>query len=213
MLLYEGSALTDKESAAQKIDAYILQIVAEKKPETLGQLITLVQEEFHYPDKELLRHILSLQNEGKIAFKKEPVPPPKLPRYLVSRKALWYWATIFFTAATTVLVFKAPENVYPLSYFRIVLGTFFVLLLPGYSLVRALFASKKLDAVERTGLSIGMSIALVSLDAFFLNFTPWKITLSSIVWTLAFLIAILATGAFLNELGKIRAVRSEGTLV
>ncbi|MBT0159177.1 DUF1616 domain-containing protein [Candidatus Bathyarchaeota archaeon A05DMB-2] len=157
--------------------------------------------------------MLNLENEGKIAIKKESVATVKLSSYIVSRKALWYWITLVFTAVTVLLVLSFPENAYPLSNLRIVLGTFFVLLLPGHSMVRALFASKKLDAVERTGLSIGLSIALVSLDAFFLNFTPWKITLSSIVWTLAFLIAIFATVAFLNDVGRVRALRSEGSSV
>jgi uncharacterized membrane protein len=141
-----------------------------------------------------------LRNEGKIALKKEPVATTKLCAYLVSRKALWYWATLTFTAVTAALVLEVLGNVSAIVDVRIVLGTFFVLLMPGYALVRALFSARKPDAVERMGLSIGMSMALVSLDAFILNFTPWKITLTSIVWTLALLIIILATGAFLNEL-------------
>jgi uncharacterized membrane protein len=177
----------------------------EKKPENVEQLITLVQQEFHYSDKEILRRILTLQNEGKIALKKEPVATTKLSTYLVSSKALWYWATLVFTAVTTAVVLTVPENVYPLVYIRIVLGTFFVLLMPGYTFVQALFPARKSDVVERIGLSIGMSIALVSLDAFILNFTPWEITLTSIVWTIALLIIIFATGAFLNGLSHIVA--------
>jgi len=200
MLPLRGFSLKKRHSEDQTIYEYILQTVVEKKPENIAQLITLVQQEFHYSDKEILRRILTLQNERKIALKKEPVATTKLSTYLVSRKALWYWATLAFTAVTAALVLEAPENVYPIVYIRYVLGTFFVLLMPGYAFAQALFPAKKLDAVERIGLSIGMSIALVSLDAFILNFTPWKITLTSIVWTLTLLIIILATGAFLNGL-------------
>jgi len=197
--------LTKRQSENQTIDEYILQTAMEKKPENVEQLITLVQQEFHYSDKEILRRILTLQNEGKIALKKEPVATTKLSTYLVSSKALWYWATLVFTAVTTAVVLTVPENVYPLVYIRIVLGTFFVLLMPGYTFVQALFPARKSDVVERIGLSIGMSIALVSLDAFILNFTPWEITLTSIVWTIALLIIIFATGAFLNGLSHIVA--------
>jgi hypothetical protein len=194
--------LKKRQSEDQTIDECILQTVAEKKPENVEQLITLVQQEFHYSDKEILRRILTLQNAGKIALKKESVATTKLP--IASRKPFW-GATLAFTVTTAALILDVPENVYTLGQIRIVLGTFFVLLMPGYTFVQALFPAKKSDVVERIGLSIGMSIALVSLDAFILNFTPWGITLTSIVCSLALLIIILATGAFLNSLRLILA--------
>jgi hypothetical protein len=192
--------LKKRQPEDQAIDECILQTVTVKKPESIAELITLVQKEFHYSDKEILNRIVTLQNEGKIALKKEPVAITKLSTYLASRKALWYWATLAFTAVTAALVLEAPESVSAIADIRIIFGTFFVLLMPGYVLVRALFPARRPDAVERMGLSIGLSMALVSLDAFILNFTPWKITLSSIVGTLALLIIILATCAFLNGL-------------
>jgi len=192
--------LKEKQSEDQTIDECILRTGAVKKPENIAQLITLVQQESHYSDREILNHIVTLQNEGKIALKKETVAATKPSAHLVSRKTLWYWATLAFTAATAALVLEVSGNVPAIVDTRMVLGTFFVLLMPGYTLVRALFPARKPDTVERIGLSIGMSIALVSLDAFILNFTPWKITLSSIVWTLALLLIILATSASLNGL-------------
>ena len=186
----------------QAINECILQTIAVKKPENITELIMLVQKEFHYSDKEILNCILTLQNEGKIALKKEPVAATKPSTHLVLRKTLWYWATLAFTAVTAALVLEAPESVSAIVDIRIILGTFFVLLMPGYALVRALFPARRPDAVERMGLSIGLSMALVSLDAFILNFSPWKITLSSIVGTLALLIVTLATGAFLNGLRR-----------
>lgn len=66
-------------------------------------------------------------------------------------------------------------------------------------MTRALFSAKNLDIVERIGLSIGMSIALVCLDAFLLNFTPWRITLLPLVLSLSLLIVIFATIAVLRE--------------
>ncbi len=59
---------------------------------------------------------------------------------------------------------------------RIALGLILVLLLPGYTLVAALFPSgNKLDWIERLVLSFGLSIAVVSLLGLVLNFSPWGI--------------------------------------
>jgi len=186
-------------SENQTMDEYILQTAKEKKPETIKQLIKLVQQRFHFSDEEILKHILRLQSRGKITLKEKTVAVAKFSAYMVSSKAIWYWATLIFTGLTAVLALQIPENAYPMVYTRHVLGSFLVLLLPGYTLIRALFPAKSLDIVERIGLSIGMSIALVCLDAFFLNFTPWGITLLSLVLSLSLVIVIFATIAVLHE--------------
>lgn len=65
---------------------------------------------------------------------------------------------------------------------RIVLGVPFILFLPGYSLMAALFPKKgDLDIIERIGLSFGLSIAIVSSIVLILNYTPWGITLDPIL--------------------------------
>jgi uncharacterized membrane protein len=75
---------------------------------------------------------------------------------------------------------------------RIIFGLPFLLFLPGYALVSALWAKNtELDMLERTALSLGLSIALVALVGFGLNFTPLGITLNSVVIGLFILILIL----------------------
>ena len=65
---------------------------------------------------------------------------------------------------------------------RIVLGIPFVLFFPGYTLTAALFNRKNaLDAIERVALSFGLSIVVVSLSGLILNYTPWGITLYSVL--------------------------------
>jgi len=67
---------------------------------------------------------------------------------------------------------------------RIVLGLLFVLFLPGYALIAALFpGSKDIDWIERVALSFGLSIAVVPLLGLLLNYTPWGIRLESIITT------------------------------
>jgi uncharacterized membrane protein len=87
---------------------------------------------------------------------------------------------------------------------RIVLGLPFVLFLPGYALIAALFPEQGgqrehsstdsteeaetpanggsgIDGIERVALSFGLSIAVVPLVGLVLNFTPWGIRLVPIL--------------------------------
>ena len=69
-----------KESEDQTIDECILRTVRVKKPENVAELVTLVQQGFHYSDKEILNHTLTLLNEDKIVFEKEPVAAKTIVR-------------------------------------------------------------------------------------------------------------------------------------
>jgi len=93
-------------------------------------------------------------------------------------------------ALVTVAVVLLLPSLEPI---RIVLGLPFVLLLPGYVLVAALYPRKEdLDSVERVALSFGLSIAIVPLIGLALNYSPWGIRLNPI---LAFVSLFIVMGA------------------
>ena len=183
-------------SMDKSVDECILQIIREKNPETIERLVELVRQEVDFSEKEILKRILSLQIEGKMRLKTTFF---EVSSYTLLSRTYWYWATLVFTGITVFLVFEVPENAYPVVYFRYFFGSIFVLLMPGYALIRMLYPARKLDNIERIGLSIGMSIALVCLDALLLNFSPWKITVFSLVLSLSLIITILATVAIIYE--------------
>ena len=62
---------------------------------------------------------------------------------------------------------------------RIVLGLPFILFIPGYLLIFVLFPARKTDeginVIERIALSFGISMAVVALIIFALNYTSWRI--------------------------------------
>ena len=190
----------NKKSSKDKIDQHIIQIVKEKNPENVTQLIRLTQEKFPLPDKEILTHILHLQEKGNIQLKPHRTRTPlKLTTYLRSNQAYWYWTTITITLTTALLIFAIPENTFPLVYARYILGSIFVLWLPGYTLIKALFPQKELDNIERIALSIGMSLALVPITGLLLNYTPWGITLTPVTTSLLALTTTFATAAIIRE--------------
>jgi hypothetical protein len=186
----------------------IMQIIKERKPQTVKELVDLTKERIQIPDQEIIEFLLKLQNEGKLNLATQsPQVTPSLIAYLKMEQAYWFWATVAIAVATAAVIFAVPESFYPLVYIRYVLGAVYVLWLPGYTFMRALFPEKpstknserKLDTVERIGLSLGMSLALVPIVGLLLNYTPWGIRLTPIVLSLLLLTIIFATTAVIRE--------------
>ena len=75
---------------------------------------------------------------------------------------------------------------------RTLLGLPFLLFIPGYIVIFALFPAKKtdrgIDVIERIALSFGLSIAIVPLVGLVLNYTPWGIRLEPVLLSVFFLI-------------------------
>ncbi|MQY62389.1 DUF1616 domain-containing protein [archaeon] len=152
------------------------------------------------PEKDTLEHVIHLKNQGKITLKNhQTLVSPVLRSYIFSTEASWYWAIIAVAVATAALVFTVPENAIPIVYVRYVLGSIFVLFLPGYSLIKALFPEKELDNIERAALSIGMSLALVPITGLILNYTPWGIRTTPVTLSLLALTTVFATAAIIRE--------------
>jgi uncharacterized membrane protein len=116
-----------------------------------------------------------------------PEPIRRLPADLA--------AVLVLTVLTLGAVFLPVVNETPL---RVVFGLPFVLFLPGYAFIAALFPEageaptseedgdglgsagnrdRGIDGIERVALSFGLSIAIVPLIGLVLNFTPWGIRL------------------------------------
>jgi hypothetical protein len=183
----------------------LVRIMKEKKPDTVKVLVTLAKQELRLSEREILKLVIELQDKGQIKLTERSVATPST--YLKTSPPIWYCATIALAAITTICVFTVPDNLYPWVYSRYVLGAIFVLWLPGYALIKALFPENKtivekqnsLDTVERSALSIGLSLALVPIVGLLLNYSPWGIRLAPITLSLLALTLILATVALVRE--------------
>ena len=198
----------DAQPNKDKIKSLILQVVAKEKPENIEKLKQIMQQQHGINPELTTQVLLELENEGKLHFAKPETPTPASAKeYVFSQKALWYWGIIALSIATTISVFTIPEATYPLAYVRNVLGIIFVLFLPGYTFIKALFpatlpfktSSENLDNIERIALSIGMSLALVPIVGLILNYTPWGIRLTPVTLSLLALTVICSTAAVLRE--------------
>jgi len=191
-----------------KLVQTIIETIKEKNPQTTRQLVNLVKEKSSASDQEILDTILRLQDKERIKLATQPSPVPrKLAAYLETEQTFWYWTTIAIAVATTIAVFTIPEDFYPWVYARYLLGTIFVIWLPGYAFIKALFptrlpiktSQKSLDTIELIALSIGMSLALVPTVGLLLNYTPWGIRLTPIVLSLLIITVVFATAGIVRE--------------
>jgi uncharacterized membrane protein len=83
--------------------------------------------------------------------------------------------------ATVFSIYELPSSM-PWQAIRWVLGSIFVLFVPGWVAVDVLFPRQSdLDSVKRFALSIGLSLVLTMFLGFLLNYTPWGIRLDPIV--------------------------------
>ena len=182
------------------MNEYIKHVIV-NEPETVEELVDLVRLKYSNSEREeILERILELLSEGKIALREKRKPPSsKVGSYVFSRDAWWYWSIIVLAATTTFLVFTVPENAIPIVYARYLLGSIFVLALPGYSFIKALFPTKELDNIERAALSMGMSLALVPIAGLLLNYTPWGIRITPITFSLLALTITFATAGVIRE--------------
>ncbi|MCC6041863.1 MAG: DUF1616 domain-containing protein [Desulfurococcaceae archaeon] len=143
----------------------------------------------------------------------DPEPPRSFPRYLArAGYSLWFYV-VSCLVLSTVAVVSGGDALAPLRWF---LGTVFVLFLPGYVTVEALYPEESsLRPLERLALSIGLSLAVVPLIGLLLNYSPWGIRLGPVVTSLATYtegVAVLASYRkyrLVRLVTELRARRSE----
>jgi len=119
--------------------------------------------------------------------------------YFLSSKSYWFWVIIAFAIITSLIVILTSESEDPLIYIRYALGFVFVLFMPGYAFIKALFPKKELDNFERIALSIGMSLAIVPIFVLLLNYTPWGINTATVTISLLILTTIFAIVSIIRE--------------
>ncbi len=107
---------------------------------------------------------------------------------------------LILIVAFTLLLF--PVAAFTSGIFRIVISFLFVIFFPGYTLLSALFPKQGvLSTIERIALSFGISIAVVPLIGFILNFTAWGIRLMPIMISVAvFILICLAVGIIRQQI-------------
>lgn len=141
----------------------------------------------------VLREVWVSAREEKLKLV-DPDPPITLVSYVFRLDyTLWFWVSVILVVLTLGFVY-VTEYLPILTPVRYVLGSIYVLFLPGYSLVEALYPREgDLTPLERVALSIGLSLAVTPLIGLVLNYTPWGIRLPAIITSTTILIITMLT--------------------
>jgi len=141
----------------------------------------------------VLREVWVSAREEKLKLV-DPDPPITLVSYVFRLDyTLWFWVSVILVVLTLGFVY-VTEYLPILTPARYVLGSIYVLFLPGYSLVEALYPREgDLTPLERVALSIGLSLAVTPLIGLVLNYTPWGIRLPAIITSTTILIITMLT--------------------
>jgi len=183
-----------REILTTQIVRHVHEIVEKENPETVESLIILVQEKYGLSRKE----IMDIVCRAELHFTTHPTRSSDFQDYVFSANARWYWFTISLSVLTAAIVLVLPE-ISPIVYFRFLLGSVFVLWMPGYVFVKSLFPQKKLEELERIALSLGTSVALVPMSVLVLHYTPWGIRTGSVITMLLILTLVFSTLAIYRE--------------
>jgi len=100
---------------------------------------------------------------------------------------------VVWITACIVAIYLPFLNTTPL---RFILALPVVLFIPGYCIVAALYPTDRdIELIERIALSFGLSIVVVPLIGYGLNFTPWGIRLDPIVIALCLFTLVMVVVA------------------
>jgi hypothetical protein len=138
-----------------------------------------------------------LAEQKKIGLEDVPPATKSMQEFLrLWERNLWLYVVLAVSFVTVLTIYVVPSE-FPFVALRWVFGSVFVLFVPGYVAVEALFPKgRELDSIERFALSVGLSLALVPLVGLVLNYTPWGIRLTPIMTSLIILTIGLAAIAF-----------------
>ena len=141
--------------------------------------------------------VWKLKKEGRISL--EDIKPATTLLQILRNweRILYFYVSILMALAAILAIYVIPPD-FPFVILRWAFGALFVLFIPGYVAVEALFGFADVDLFERIALSIGLSVALTILVGLLLNYTPWGVTLTPIVISLTAVTILLDMVALLR---------------
>ncbi len=177
----KASQTTQAKKEPSTLEKLAIERLREKEAVSLQALVDDLSRIPGYTTDRVTEGLMRLQSSKAIVIS-ERAPYASLASYAFSPISLWFWGAVGVTLlslATTAVTSGLA------LYLRYAFGGVFVLFLPGYALLEALYPKRELDELTRFALSIGLSLALVPLTGLVLNYTPVGIRLLPVTLSLA----------------------------
>ncbi len=191
------SSKKGEEKRIKALKRLVESIVTRERSIRVTELVERVRSRYKAEVEEVVEAIKSLETEGKIDLYPPPINVSSYIEYLgLGTENSWFYLITGAVLGTLLSIYLLPDSL-PWIAIRWILGSIFVLYLPGFVIVEALFPERKeLSGIERLALSLGLSLAVVPLLGLVLNYTPWGIRLTPVTVTLSLttlLVGLIAT--------------------
>jgi hypothetical protein len=194
-------ALVEHNGLESKSSKVVLEFFRKNKGSKLSEAVKGLSDSTEMKRYEIVREIYMLNKEGLIRLY-DPSPPKTLRSYLFSSYSTWFLTLLALVASTIVAVYISFGW---LLYIRYVLGSIFVLYIPGLTLIETLYPKEEeLSQIERVALSIGISLTIVPLIALVLSYTPFGVRLDSVLLALPLLSICLGLAAVKRKFTSLR---------
>jgi hypothetical protein len=176
-----------------------------RHPETVEQLAITVMADATVDEADFVATVKEMANDGTLVLQLPTYDVESVLDYLFTPTlAGWLWGSFAIIALALLAITLVPD-LFPVNVMKWVLGSIFVLYLPGFSLLQLLFPKgKEIDSLERFALSVGVSLAVVPLMGLVLNFTPWGIRFAPITASLGAFTTVALIAAAMRKYLEIR---------
>lgn len=160
----------------------------------VSEIVSKISRERDVDFVDISRCLYQTLNNGRVKFV-DPSPPNSVFGFFSPIYCTWFWLLCVFVGLLIGSIYLMPQ-VYPFNYLRIGTGAIFLLFMPGYALFEVLYpGARDFERLERFGMSVGLSLAVVPMVGLVLNYTPWGIRLESALVSLSLLTLALAVVA------------------
>jgi len=173
--------------------------IRRRHPESVQQLAKMLAEEGGvFDEAAFLDAIKSMAKDGSLKLSQPSYEIYSVLDYLLAPTVSgWFWLIFWLTFISTLAVYIVP-NLFPLSIIRWVFGSLLICL-PGYATTKLLFPYSELHLYLKLALSVALSLVVIPILGFILNFTPWGIR---------FLPVLGSVGAYTIVAASVAAARS-----
>ena len=181
------------------IERMILDIVHRQHITKVGDAVVSLQRlDGFLTTQEIHDAIKRLEERDEVNLSEEKINPSFLKNLADVEVNAPFWLAIITTAAILIATFALPQDGVWLLAKRIV-GAIFLFVVPGYAITIVLVARNRLSYVERMAISVGLSLASVSLIGMILAYSVAGIRLEPIIASMtAFVSAMAFIGAYVD---------------
>jgi uncharacterized membrane protein len=126
------------------LEKEIIKLIEKKGKVTFNELLNCFNNK-----EEIIKALNKLEEDEKITIETYLPKETSFVEYLKDLSyTLWFYLTILVIILTNLFVFVIP-NVYPYNIFRWIFSAIFIVYLPGFTIIEALFPSRsELEALK-----------------------------------------------------------------